>query len=90
MENLLDVSMDMDLPPSTDFSEADGAVMPIFDLAPMPDDVDAGWSDSNSESEPEGEGEYTGKFTTMTVRTKADPPTSATRERMEGWGRPIR
>ena len=26
----------------------------------------------------------------LTVRTKADPPTSATRERMEGWGRPVR
>jgi hypothetical protein len=96
MEGLMDISMDMDLPPSTDdFSEHDdGPAMPIFDLGAA--DNDAGWSDSDSEGEDnggwtgEGEGEYTGRFTMMTVRTKADPPTSSTRERMEGWGRPIR
>ncbi|KAF8156696.1 hypothetical protein B0H34DRAFT_710207 [Crassisporium funariophilum] len=37
----------------------------------------------------EGEGEYTGKWTGMYVRTKLDPPSSATRGRMEEWGRPI-
>ena len=96
MQGLMDISMDMDLPPSTDdFSEHDdGPAMPIFDLGAA--DNDAGWSDSDSEGEDngrgtrEGEGEYTGRFTMMTVRTKADPPTSVTRERMEVWGRPIR
>jgi hypothetical protein len=104
MEGLLDVNMDMDMdvPPSTDLSSDAGPLMPIFDLASVSQDGDyaAGWSDSDSDSETqpknknelggEGQGEYTGRFTMMTVRTKADPPTSATRNRMEGWGRPIR
>ncbi|PPR08245.1 hypothetical protein CVT24_001287 [Panaeolus cyanescens] len=37
----------------------------------------------------EGEGEYTGRWRMMKVRTKMDPPSSATRVRMEDWGRPI-
>ena len=95
MEGLMDVSMDEidpDIPPSTDFSN-EGDAMPVFDLAGGQDD-DGAWSDSDDDSDGgegvEGEGEYTERFTMVTVRTKADPPTSATRERMEGWGRPIR
>jgi len=100
MEGLMDVSMDeidLDVPPSTDFSDGEDA-MPIFDLAGGQDDDVGAWSDSDDDSDggkgvgeaEEGEGEYTGRFTMLTVRTKADPPTSATRERMEGWGRPVR
>ncbi|KAF8882194.1 hypothetical protein CPB84DRAFT_1838218 [Gymnopilus junonius] len=61
-----------------------------------------GWSDSDEEVEldkgkgkelgefeEEGEGEYTGKWKMMRVPTKQDPPSSATRTRMELWGRPI-
>ncbi|KAH9049324.1 hypothetical protein EDB84DRAFT_1453445 [Lactarius hengduanensis] len=46
------------------------------------------WSSSN-EGESEQEGEYTGKFRVVRVPTKTDPPTSATRERIEQWGRPL-
>ncbi|TFK18687.1 hypothetical protein FA15DRAFT_760509 [Coprinopsis marcescibilis] len=57
-----------------------------------------GWSDSEDEADAgkgrkdaqvEGEGEYTGKWRMMKVRTKADPPSSATKSRMDIWGRPI-
>ncbi|KAF9472981.1 hypothetical protein BDN70DRAFT_886372 [Pholiota conissans] len=37
----------------------------------------------------EGEGEYTGRWRTMLVRTKMDPPSSATRQRQDQWGHPI-
>ena len=87
---------------STDFSmeldPADADVPPVqlFDLNP-PDEA-GGWSDSDddrevatgeNEDKMEGRGEYTGKWRMMKVRTKADPPSSATRGRMEQWGRPI-
>ena len=87
---------------STDFSmeldPADADVPPVqlFDLNP-PDDA-GGWSDSDddggvatgeNEDKMEGQGEYTGKWRMMKVKTKADPPSSATRGRMEQWGRPI-
>ncbi|KAG2355315.1 hypothetical protein BDR07DRAFT_549688 [Suillus spraguei] len=43
------------------------------------------WTDTESE----GEGEYTGYFKMFQVPTKADPPTSGTKARMEEWGRPV-
>ena len=58
---------------------------PVFNLAGAGDDP---WSSSN-EGQSEQEGEYTGKFRVVRVPTKADPPTSATRERIEQWGRPL-
>ncbi|KAG5644342.1 hypothetical protein DXG03_008639 [Asterophora parasitica] len=85
---------------STDFSmdiDMDGPQVPLFDFnLPGSSDVNGGWSDSDDD-DPRvddgvvevGEGEYTGRFTTVRVRTKLDPPSSATRERMEEWGRPI-
>jgi hypothetical protein len=99
-----DIELDMDCPPpSTDFSDDDddqqGDAMPLFDLGADPNDAGR-WSDSDSDENEDGvwnqngnreeEGEYTGRFRMMTVRTKADPPTSATRERMDMWGRPVR
>ena len=58
---------------------------PVFNFA-------ANGEDSFSSSEggdPEQEGEYTGKFRELHVPIKADPPTSATKERIEKWGRPV-
>lgn len=88
---LMDLGMGPE-PSSTDFSDA--PELPVFDLDPNPsyNNYEGGWSDSDSDLDNEmaGEGEYTGKFTMMTVKTKADPPTSGTRGRMDEWGRPIR
>ena len=86
-----------------DDGDADVPPLPLFNLnlADLPASSDAGgWSDSeeedrdltgdaDNEDEVEGKGEYTGKWRMVKVRTKLDPPSSATRERMEEWGRPI-
>lgn len=48
-----------------------------------------GWSDSDDDVEMQGQGEYTGKWKMKLVKIKNDPPSSATRTRMEHWGRPI-
>ncbi|TFK41544.1 hypothetical protein BDQ12DRAFT_678161 [Crucibulum laeve] len=87
---------------STDFSmmdmdsaDADVVPLPLFNLDDLPEGSGA-WSDSDDDDaagkgadEMEGEGEYTGRWRMMKVRTKADPPSSATKSRMEEWGRPI-
>ena len=75
---------------------ADAGISPVrlFDIASGSNDW---WSDDEGEGEQaggmegvdEGEGEYTGRWKMMLVRTKQDPPSSATRGRMEEWGRPI-
>ncbi|KAJ3820347.1 hypothetical protein F5880DRAFT_1488156 [Lentinula raphanica] len=48
------------------------------------------WSDNDDDTDiiDEGIGEYTGHWRTAQIPTKADPPSSATRSRMEEWGRP--
>jgi hypothetical protein len=82
--------------------DADVPRLPLFDLnlGDLPASSDGGWSDSDDDDADlsdggrhdkhvEGEGEYTGKWRMLTVRTKLDPPSSATRDRMEEWGRPI-
>ncbi|KAF7979307.1 hypothetical protein HWV62_43030 [Athelia sp. TMB] len=93
MEGVMAGSMPPTSDSAFDFGAGDGA-LPTFDLNAMPDD--GGWSDSDDEdvnpawgAGNEGEGEYTGRFRMMKVPTKADPPTSGTRERMDEWGRPI-
>ncbi len=58
---------------------------PVFDLTGAAVDT---WS-SSDEGDAEQEGEFTGKFREVCVPTKTDPPTSATRERIEQWGRPV-
>ena len=85
----MDVSMGLESP-STDLSQA--AALPEFgpDHAQESNNHGDEWSDSDDDEELVGEGEYTGKFMTMTVKTKVDPPTSATKSRMDRWGRPIR
>ncbi|KAG6879848.1 hypothetical protein C0992_010806, partial [Termitomyces sp. T32_za158] len=45
------------------------------------------WSDDDDDNLVEGD--YTGSFRSFNIRTKLDPPSSATRERQEEWGRPI-
>jgi hypothetical protein len=58
---------------------------PVFNFAGAVDDP----CSSSDEGVSEQEGEFTGKFRVVSVPTKADPPTSATRERIEQWGRPL-
>ncbi|KAG1738142.1 uncharacterized protein EDB91DRAFT_467034 [Suillus paluster] len=69
-------------------------VTPVFSSSPLyptsrhanaRDTQSPAWTDTDSE----GEGEYTGRFKMFHVPTKADPPTSGTRARMEEWGRPV-
>ncbi|PCH45019.1 hypothetical protein WOLCODRAFT_165551 [Wolfiporia cocos MD-104 SS10] len=75
------MSDDVEPPPHFDFSVGTG------------DDVDSDWAESGSDGDGEGEfdqtGEYTGRFMMLTVPTKEDPPSSATRERQNAWGRPV-
>ncbi|KAF4581360.1 hypothetical protein EYR40_002948 [Pleurotus pulmonarius] len=82
---------------STDM-DMDGGVLPIFNFDPNA--ADDAFSDSDDELAPpgpaskaavigEGEGEYTGRWRLLDVPTKNDPPSSATRERMDKWGNPI-
>jgi hypothetical protein len=68
-----------------DNEDIESLKQPVFDLAANGEDS---WSSSDGGSS-EQEGEYTGKFRVMQVPTKADPPTSGTRARIEQWGRPI-
>lgn len=58
---------------------------PMFNFSGAGDDP----CSSSDEGVSEQEGEFTGKFHVVSVPTKADPPTSATRERIEQWGRPL-
>lgn len=71
----------------------DAGISPVrlFDFNGVLPSSNGGWTDSEQEpmEEIEGEGEYTGHWKMMLVRTKQDPPSSATRVRMEEWGRPI-
>jgi hypothetical protein len=73
------------IPSDVDDSEdAELLKQPIFNFAADGED-----SSSLDGSGSEQEGEYTGKFRVVHVPTKADPPTSTTRGRIEQWGRPI-
>jgi hypothetical protein len=69
-----------------DNEDANIPEQPVFNFAAGAGE--GSWSSSDGGLS-EQEGEYTGKFRVMHVPTKADPPTSATRERIEQWGRPI-
>ena len=72
-----------------DFGDvSDRDFLPVFAIPDAPEQLDSdGWSDSDDDFDLTGE--YTGKYKMVTVPTKADPPTSGTRERMESWGRPV-
>lgn len=81
----------------------DAGISPVrlFGSNDVPMSLNGGWSDSEDAGGQgsivaagaggmeEGEGEYTGHWKMLLVRTKQDPPSSATRGRMEEWGRPI-
>ncbi|KAI6045362.1 hypothetical protein EDC04DRAFT_143301 [Pisolithus marmoratus] len=71
-----------------DFGDVtDPDVLPVLTGPEPPDQInDDGWSDSDDDFNLTGE--YTGKYKMLKIPTKADPPTSGTRERMEMWGRP--
>ncbi|KAF9456860.1 hypothetical protein BDZ94DRAFT_1326661 [Collybia nuda] len=87
-----DDSMDLD-PADADVP----APAPFFPPSTWTEADAGGWSDSDDDTPGPapvdaievGEGEFTGRFHTLSVRTKLDPPSSATRVRMEDWGRPI-
>ncbi|KAK7683087.1 hypothetical protein QCA50_013760 [Cerrena zonata] len=72
-----------DVAPGDDFES--GPAGP-FDFSAGGDDDD--WT-SDSDKEFDHVGELTGKYKIVTVPTKADPPSSATRQRQSMWGRPI-
>ena len=80
-------ALDFSLPPSDvdDNEDINSLNQPVFNLAV---DGEDSWSSSDGGNS-EQEGEYTGKFRVVHVPTKADPPTSGTRGRIESWGRPI-
>ncbi|PFH50497.1 hypothetical protein AMATHDRAFT_47821 [Amanita thiersii Skay4041] len=85
-----------------DNNSSDAAIppvdLPVLDFNDLPPSSDD-WSDSDLDDDitkldeanivEEGEGQYTGKWKTVLVKIKHDPPSSATRARMEQWGRPI-
>lgn len=81
-----------DIPTSMALEEQ--AQRPLFNLNPT-SGLNDEWSDSEEEAfnqgseMVEGIGEFTGRWRMMKVPTKADPPSPATRRRMEQWGRPI-
>ncbi|KAF8632863.1 hypothetical protein AX17_004711 [Amanita inopinata Kibby_2008] len=90
--SMLDLNLsDADVPP------VDLPVFSLNDLPPSSDD----WSDDDDDGDgdaigtldadaiEEGQGEYTGRWRTLLVKTKQDPPSSVTRTRMEQWGRPV-
>ncbi|KAI0938863.1 hypothetical protein AcV5_000449 [Taiwanofungus camphoratus] len=77
--------------PSPDFNMSDDLPpLPAFNLENVVDAMGSdAWSDSDEDDGFDHSGEYTGKFKVLTVPTKADPPSSCTRHRMDAWGRPI-
>lgn len=97
--DLVDFEMELNLPPNKDHSTSSPAVSAeagpsAFDFGFEEERMHyAGndqWTDSDDDDEAvEGEGDFTGKFYMYSVPTKMDPPTSATRNRMEQFGRPI-
>ncbi|KAI6006289.1 hypothetical protein F5J12DRAFT_833487 [Pisolithus orientalis] len=73
-----------------DFGDlTDSDVLPAPTILEAHDQInDDGWSDSDDDGF-NLTGEYTGKYKMFKIPTKADPPTSGTREKMESWGRPL-
>ncbi|KAF5391671.1 hypothetical protein D9757_002374 [Collybiopsis confluens] len=91
-----DNSMELDMQPH-EYDEAEGGIPDFFGVNGFTA-VDE-WSDSDDEESPrtpqrksgvidEGIGEFTGHWQMTKTRTKADPPSSATRTRIEIWGNP--
>lgn len=96
----IDADIDMDIPqpsfaPSSSFFSDE--IPPVFDFENMDGNNGGAWSDSDDDQpgpgEPgvvEGEGEFTGRFYQYRSPVKVhDPPSSATRVRIDQWGKPI-
>ncbi|GBE87682.1 hypothetical protein SCP_1103590 [Sparassis crispa] len=75
---------------TSDFAN-DDVIEPIFRFDDMLLEASGdAWSDSDDGSADfDHAGEYTGKYKVLTVPTKADPPSSCTRDRMDAWGHPV-
>ncbi len=96
--NEVDSDVDMDIPqpefaPSSSSFFSDN-IPPVFDFDNMDANGGGAWSDSDDgQADPgivEGEGEFTGHFYQYRSPVKMhDPPSSATRVRIDHWGRPI-
>ncbi|KIK63033.1 hypothetical protein GYMLUDRAFT_41334 [Collybiopsis luxurians FD-317 M1] len=92
-------SMELDMQPH-EYAEAEGGIPYFgFETGSLPVASADAWSDSDDEDPPhtpyrepgiiaEGIGEYTGHWRMTQIRTKADPPSSATRVRIDDWGNP--
>lgn len=79
--------IDVDLPPSSPItSDDDPPPLPVLNLEGV--GATDGWSDDSTDDGFDQEGEYTGRYKTVIVPTKADPPSSCTRQRMDAWGHP--
>ncbi|OBZ77297.1 hypothetical protein A0H81_02060 [Grifola frondosa] len=92
---LLDLPLDLQYKmqmATADFTSDDAPAPPMFHFDTDMQDVDGGWDDDDDDDDDDlfnQSGEYTGKFTLLTVPTKADPPSSCTKQRMDAWGHPI-
>lgn len=65
-------------------------ILPVFNFFNDAFNADAPWTDEDERDERfDHTGEYTGRFMMLKVPTKMDPPSSATKQRMDMWGRPI-
>ncbi|KAJ4500771.1 hypothetical protein C8R41DRAFT_977247 [Lentinula lateritia] len=91
-------SMELDMQPH-EYAEMEGIPYFGFGLEGFAVASAGAWSDSDEEGPPhtpvretgvidEGIGEFTGHWRMTQVPTKADPPSSTTRTRMDDWGRP--
>ncbi|THG97322.1 hypothetical protein EW026_g4659 [Hermanssonia centrifuga] len=79
-------SLDFD---TDDDNDHIGPIPPIFNFQFHEGDEEPWSDDEPNHNDFEHSGEYTGKFKILTVPTKADPPSSCTRGRMDAWGHPI-
>ncbi|KAJ3876513.1 hypothetical protein F5051DRAFT_331780, partial [Lentinula edodes] len=85
-------SMELDMQPH-EYAEMEGIPYFGFGLEGFAVASAGAWSDSDEEVSFElsydvGIGEFTGHWRMTQVPTKADPPSSTTRIRMDDWGRP--
>ncbi|KAI0684502.1 hypothetical protein BC835DRAFT_1389765 [Cytidiella melzeri] len=88
---LLDMTMTGNVDTVDDVDDTyDAPLPPVFDFN---EDRASSWSEDDPDFTPTDirgeEGDFTGKYKILEVPTKADPPSSCTKERMDRWGRPV-
>ena len=95
-----DMTQMVDLTMSEDF-DRDATLDDVhdFDEPPLPSVLDFTHTDPNLLDDADGEqtptadqddnGDYAEQYTTLSVLTKMDPPSSCTKQRMDRWGRPV-